>query len=122
MDQKDGIQITQQGPVAVVAFTMASITDGQVIAMAAKKIHEYLEGAARPVWMIFDFEGVHFFSSQILGLLLEIRARMQATGGKVVISALSPSLHRVFKTTNLDRIFEIFPNSRAAMEALDTTH
>jgi anti-sigma B factor antagonist len=121
MDQKDSIQITQHGPVAVVVFAMASITDAQVIAMASKKIHEFLEGEARPGWIIFDFEGVNFFSSQILGLLLEIRARMQATGGKVLISAVSPSLLRVFKTTNLDRIFKIFPNSRAAMEALDAT-
>jgi anti-sigma B factor antagonist len=121
MDQKDIVQITLNGPVAVVAFAMASITDAQVIAMASKRIREILEEAGRPTRVVFDFEGVHFFSSQILGLLLEIRARMQATGGKVVISAISPSLHRVFKTTNLDRIFEIFPNNRAAMEALDTT-
>lgn len=121
MDQKDSIKITQHGPVAVVAFTMASITDAQVIAMASKRIRDFLEGEARPGWMIFDFEGVNFFSSQILGLLLEIRAKMQATGGKVLISAISPSLLRVFKTTNLDRIFEIFPNSLAAMEALDAT-
>jgi anti-anti-sigma regulatory factor len=46
---------------------------------------------------------------------------MQATGGKVVISAISPSLHRVFKTTNLDKIFEFFPDRLAAMEAHGTT-
>ena len=121
MDQKDIVKITLNGPIAVVAFAMASITDAQVIATASKRIREVLEEAGRPSRVVFDFEGVNFFSSQILGLLLEIRARTQATGGKVVISAISPSLHRVFKTTNLDKIFEFFPDRRAAMEAPGTT-
>ena len=120
MDQKDSVQITQDGPVAVVAFAVASITDAQVIAMASKRIREVLE-AGRPARVVFDFEGVNFFSSQVLGLLLETRARLQTTGGKVVLSAVSPSLHRVFKTTNLDRIFEFFPDRRAATEAVGPT-
>ena len=122
MDQKDIVQITLNGPVVVVAFTIASITDAQVITLASKRIREILDGGGRPLRVVFDFEGVNFFSSQILGLLLEIRARTQATGGKVVISAISPSLHRVFKTTNLDKIFEFFPDKWAAMEAPGTTH
>jgi anti-anti-sigma factor len=120
MDQKDSVLITQDGPVAVVAFAMASVTDAQVIATASRRIREILE-ADPPARVVFDFEGVNFFSSQVLGLLLETRARLQTTGGKVVISAANPSLHRVFRTTNLDRIFEFFPNRRAAMGAVGPT-
>ena len=119
MDQKDNVQITQDGPAAVVAFAMTSITDAQVIAMVSKRIREVLD-AGRPAGVVFDFEGVRFFSSQVLGLLLETRARLQPTRGKVVLSAVSPSLLRVFKTTNLDRIFTFFPNKQTAIEAIGT--
>jgi len=121
MDQKDDVQITQDGKAVVVAFAMASITDAKVIATASKMIREALD-ACRPARVVYDFAGVNFFSSQVLGLLLETRSRLQATGGKVVITAVSPPLHRVFKTTNLDKIFEFFPNRRAAIEAIGTTN
>ena len=120
MDQKDSVRIVQEGPVAVVGFTAASITDAQVIAAASARILEVLE-AGHPSRVVFDFSGVSFFSSQVLGLLLETRARLRATGGKVVISSLTPSLQRVFKTTSLDRIFEFFPTTQAAMAAAGPT-
>jgi len=119
MDQKNGVQVTQEGPVAVVGFTIASITDAQVIAAASKRIREVLD-ASHPVKVVFDFSGVSFFSSQVLGLLLETRARLRPTGGKVAISTLTPSLQRVFKTTCLDRIFEFFPTRQAAVAAMGT--
>lgn len=120
MDQKDSVRITQDGPVAVVAFGTVSVTDAQVIATASQMIRQTIENG-KPAKVVFDFETVKFFSSQVLGLLLETRSRLQAIGGRVVICAVTPALQRVFKTTNLDRIFEFFPNRQAAMEATGTT-
>jgi len=70
----------------------------------------------------FDFHGVGFFSSQVLGLLLETRSRLQPTGGKVLVSAVSPSLLRVFRTTNLDRLFGFYPDRDAAVQATEKGH
>jgi anti-anti-sigma factor len=119
MDQKDDVEITLQGPVAIVAFVATSVTDPQAIAAASVRIREALK-ASQSSRVVFDFGGVSFFSSQVLGLLLETRAKLQATGGKVVVSAINPSLHRVFKTTNLDRIFEFYPDRGAAIQAIGT--
>jgi anti-sigma B factor antagonist len=68
--------------------------------------------------VIFDFAGVKFFSSQVLGLLLEIRAKLQASNSEVVISAINPQLHRVFKITNLDKIFRFFPDRESAVKVV----
>jgi anti-anti-sigma factor len=54
----------------------------------------------------------------VLGLLLDIRAKLQSHNGKVVISAINPQLHRVFKITNLDKIFAFFPNRESAVKAI----
>jgi anti-anti-sigma factor len=121
MDQKDDVEITLEGPAAVVSFATASITDAQTIAAASRKIKETLD-TCHLSRVVFDFRGVSFFSSQVLGLLLETRVRLRTMGGKVVISAVSSSLHRVFKTTNLDKIFEFYPDRGSALQALGAAH
>jgi len=61
---------------------------------------------------------VKFFSSQVLGMLLEMRGNLEADGGRVVISGIVPQLSRIFKITNLDRIFDFYPDAQSAAEAL----
>jgi len=56
--------------------------------------------------VVVDFECVKFFSSTVLGLLLDIRAKLKAYNGEVVISSINPQLYRVFKITHLDKIFK----------------
>jgi anti-anti-sigma factor len=61
---------------------------------------------------------VKFFSSQVLGLLLAMRTRLSSYGGQVIISAINPQLHRVFKITNLDQVFRFFPDAESAIDSL----
>ena len=119
MDKRVGIEITGQGDTAVVAFTSTSISEVDGIAVAAKQIKEFID-VNQPNKLIFDFAGVKFFSSQVLGLLLDIRAKLEACNGQVVITAINPQLHRVFKITNLDKVFKFFPDRESATKAMNT--
>ena len=83
------------------------------------EMYDFIE-ENRPSKMVIDFEGLKFFSSEVLGMLLTVRTKLQSYEGKVVISAIDPQLHRVFKITNLDKIFEFFPDQKSAVEAMDT--
>lgn len=116
MEKKVGVEITRAGKAATVSFTGDSISDVEAIAAMSEQIGEFI-GRVCPKTMIFDFSGVKFFSSQVLGLLLETRGKLGACDGQVVISALNPQLHRVFRITNLDRIFEFFPDKETALKA-----
>jgi anti-sigma B factor antagonist len=116
MEEKVNAEITDENGVAVVAFKTASITNVEGITVVSDRIKEYID-KNRPNSLVFDFEGVKFFSSQVLGLLLDIRAKLEAHDGKVMISAINPRLHRVFKITNLDKIFKFFPNRESAVKA-----
>jgi anti-anti-sigma factor len=109
-------QIEQQGDVAVVSFKKSSISNVQDITLAAQNIAQFVE-ANHPKKVIFDFKSVKFFSSQVLGLLLETRAAVGAYNGKVFISAINPQLHRVFKITNLDQVFAFFRDIDSALNA-----
>ncbi len=111
------IEMTAEGRVAVITFKAASINSAEKITAAAEQIKNFI-GENRPEKIVFDFEKVKFFSSQVLGLLLDIRARMEMSNGQVVISAIDPHLHKVFRITNLDRIFKFFADKKNAVEAM----
>ena len=111
------IKITSEDSVAVVAFKAASISDVEGIATASKQIKEFVD-ENHPDRLIFDFGGVKFFSSLVLGVLLEIRSKLATYNGEVAISAINPQLHKIFRITNLDKIFKFFPDKKSAVRAV----
>lgn len=117
MKTKAGLEIAREGNVAIASFTSSCICDAEEITNASALLREYIE-ANPPGRMVFDFSGVTFFSSRVLSLLLETRARLEPHHGEVVITSLSPQLQRVFEITNLDRVFSFYPDKAAAVEKL----
>jgi len=118
MDKKVDVEITSEGQIAVVAFNATSISDLEAVNAATKKIEQFVE-ENHPNRIVFDFERVKFFSSQVLGMLLDIRAKLETYSGEAVISAINPQLHRVFRITNLNKIFRFFPDKESAIGAVN---
>ena len=119
MDEKAGVEITTQENAGVVAFKSASISDVEGIAAISRQIKEFID-QNHPSRLIFDFEHVKFFSSQVLGMLLDIRATLDVYNGEVMISAINPQLHRVFRITNLDKIFKFFKDRESAIKTISS--
>jgi len=121
MEPKSTLDISSEGTVAIARFKGSCICDVEEIANASTSLRQYLE-AHRPSGLIFDFAGVKFFSSQVLGLLLEARRRLQPQQGRIAVSALTPQLERVFRITNLDKLFTLHPDRAAAIESFSPPH
>jgi anti-sigma B factor antagonist len=115
MAEEIGLEIIKEANTAIIAFMSPSMSDVDGISDASNKIKEFID-ENQPNRLLFDFERVKFFSSQVLGLLLDIRAKLEKYNGKVVISAINPQLHRVFKITNLDKVFKFFPDRESAIK------
>ncbi len=113
MNEKISVEISGNNKSAVVSFKGASLIDADCITSAWEQIKEFLR-KNQPKRVVVDFSEVKFFSSQVLGILLDVRSRVAAYGGEVVISSIEPQLHRVFKITNLDKIFNFFPDKESA--------
>jgi anti-sigma B factor antagonist len=109
-------QISSEGDTAVVTFSKSSISNVEDISITAEHIAKFVD-ANRPKRVVFDFKGVKFFSSRVLGMLLETRAVLASWDGRVFISSINPQLHRVFKITNLDQVFEFFPDVASAVKS-----
>ena len=117
MDEKTGVEILTQDNAGIVVFNSASITDADGIASISRQITDYIN-QSQPNRLIFDFENVKFFSSQVLGMLLDIRARVDEYHGQVIITSINPQLHRVFRITNLDKIFMFFQDRKSAIQTI----
>jgi anti-sigma B factor antagonist len=119
MAEKVSVEIALQEGVAVAVFKAASLSSPEEIAAISKQVGKFIEDN-HPCYLVFDFGEVKFFSSQVLGILLDIRGRIKSYSGEVVISSINPQLYRVFKITNLDKIFRFFPDKQSAIRAAGT--
>ena len=117
MNERADIRIVNEGGVAVVEFTESIVSDLDGIAQSARLLNTFFD-ENQPGRVIFDFDQVSFFSSQVLGLILETRARLLDWEGLVAICNTNSQLQRVFKITNLDKIFKFFPDRRSAVQSM----
>ena len=117
MAELDAIATSYEGDVAVVSFTHASIGASAGLEQMSDSLRKFIS-RENPSKVVVDFSGVKFFSSQTLGLLLEIWRKLEKEDGKMAISGINPQLYRVFKITNLDKIFQFFDNRDDAVASL----
>ena len=72
----------------------------------------------QPRFLVVDFSAVRFFSSQMLGLLVDVWRRLRDSGGAIIISGINPQLTRVFRITNLDKLFSFYETTQEAIAAI----
>ena len=116
MQQGNIIKLETYGKITVISFLTASISGGSDVDEVAGDVRDYID-KEKPSKVIVDFTGVKFFSSQVLGMLVDIWKRLKKFDGRVIISAINPELSRVFKITNLDTLFDFYPDRQAALDA-----
>jgi len=117
MDEKGIIEITTDGDITIVSFGAETITGLSGLEQISEELREFI-AANQPKKMVVDFCGVKFFSSQMLGLLVDVWRKLSDYGGVVLISGINPQLSRVFKITSLDRIFKFYPDRTDAVKSI----
>jgi anti-sigma B factor antagonist len=117
MDAEQIIQISTDDNVTIVSFGMETITGLSGLEQINVRLRSLIADD-QPAKIVVDFDGVKFFSSQVLGLLVDVWRRLSDYGGIMLISGINPQLNRVFKITNLDKIFEFYPDRASAVKAM----
>jgi len=87
--------------------------DGGSILAVVEKL---LDGASPRV--VLTLAEVSYISSAGLGELVRLAARANSQSARMVLAQTSPFVGGVFKATRLDKFFEIFPTTDAAVAAL----
>ncbi|MEH2348275.1 MAG: STAS domain-containing protein [Nostoc sp.] len=81
-----------------------------------QNITDILEGGARIV--LVDFKDVTFMDSSGLGALVLAFKTLRAADTKLVLCSINEQVRILFELTNMDKVFEIFPNQDAFNQVL----
>lgn len=102
--------------VTVVTFTESSILDTLLVQQIGEELYDLVDTKARRK-LVLDFANVKFLSSSALGILITLRKKAGEIKGKVLLCGLRPDLRKVFKITNLEKLFEFHDTEEHALEA-----
>jgi anti-anti-sigma factor len=101
--------------VTIVSFREHTILELSMVEGIGKQLYALVdERALRKI--VLDFRPVRFFSSQMIGVLLNLHKRASAIKGRVILASLQPDLYKVFKITRLDDVLEFAANEDEAMD------
>lgn len=92
--------------VTLVTFHDTEILEEGSITALEKSIMPVVEKARRQN-MLLDFSNVQYMSSAFLGLLVKIHKRICERGGQLELCNIDPQIYKVFKITQLDKVFNI---------------
>ncbi|AVH67094.1 anti-anti-sigma factor [Nostoc sp. 'Peltigera membranacea cyanobiont' 213] len=81
-----------------------------------QNITDILEGSPRIV--LVDFKDVTFMDSSGLGALVLAFKTLRAADTKLVLCSINEQVRILFELTNMDKVFEIFPNQDAFNQVL----
>lgn len=117
MSDPKSLILTQEGDITVASFRDASILDAVTIQRIGRELYALVEedGSRR---IILDFADVRFLSSQALGVLLTLRRKADQAKAEVFLAGIRDELARVFKMTNLDKLFQFYEDRTAALAKL----
>ena len=116
-EEQSSLRLSEADGITTVGFRDASILDVLTIQKIGKELYDVVETNGKKK-VILDFGDVRFLSSQALGVLLTLRRKADKAGAKVVLARIRPELARVFKITNLDKLFDFHDDLGKAAEKL----
>ena len=104
----------------IVNFADASILDAQQVQRVGQELFDLIDKQAHRK-IVLDFGRVRFLSSSALGILITLRKKADAIKARVVFCNLRNDLRKVFKITNLEKMFEFYGSEDEAMAVFGVT-
>jgi anti-sigma B factor antagonist len=103
--------------VKVIRFRDRQLFDERTVREVAEQIAAVLPNDGTPIKVVIDFTDVALLSSSFLSKLILLQRRVDASHGKLRLCEMSAIVQSVFRTSNLDRLFTIERDQRAALAA-----
>lgn len=118
MPASSRIESLEEDGVQFISFRDRLLFDDRTVREVSEQLGAVLPNDGRPIKLVLDFRGVDLISSSLLGKLILLQRRVDGTGGKLRLCELTPTVQSVFRTSNLDRLFAIVRDRRAAVADL----
>lgn len=110
------LELEEVGDVTVVNFVDKKILDEQNIQIIGEQLFDLVDNQGKKK-VLLNFGNVEFLSSAALGKLITLNKKAQTAGGKLVMCSIAKEILEVFQITKLDKLFKIYPDEQAALQA-----
>jgi len=117
---EEQIVVQQIKDVTIATFHASRILDAAQVEEIGDELYALVDKKDRRK-VVLDFTDVKFLSSSMLGVLLNLRGRADKVKGRVVLCGLKPDLHKVFKITKIDKLFDFFDTEAKALASFGIT-
>lgn len=111
------LQIVSRANGAWLIVSLAGEIDLSCSGTLAERCTELVDAGHRH--LLIDCADLLFLGSSGLAVLLDLRARLEDTGGRLRLAGLRPAVSRVFQVTELDKVFDIYPSVESALSLAD---
>ena len=107
------LKVRDWNGVSLVEFSDRKILDEMCIAEIEEELFKLVDkGVAAN--MLLSFSNVGHFSSAALGMLLKLKKKVDERKGTLKLSDINPQIYDVFKITQLNKKFDIYPSADKA--------
>lgn len=79
------------------------------------------EACGRKGVLVLDFAGVEYISSVGLRILMIAAKQLRACDAKIAVANLQPVVAEIFAISRFDRVLDVFPTVRGAIEQFSAT-
>ena len=97
------------------------ILDGRIDQEASEELETTLEGLIRDQKynICIDMVNVKHICSSALGVMVAVKRKIKENEGDIKLVIMSDNLLKLFQTTMLDKVFEIYESQRECITAFD---
>jgi anti-sigma B factor antagonist len=104
-------ELVRRGDIDVVRFTTSKIeTD------ARENLHELIQRRDQPK-IILNFDEIRVLSSAPIGMLVNLKKKVDAKGGSLLLCGLDPIVRDILKLTHVEELFTIFDSEKDALDS-----
>ncbi|MCG3178189.1 MAG: hypothetical protein BIFFINMI_00514 [Phycisphaerae bacterium] len=114
MSESSQLIVESVGGVTIVNFDTNNVLDALQIQKMSEELYHLVDQQDRRQ-IVLDFTKVKMLSSQAIGMLLNLRKKSSAIKGEILLAGIRPDLLKVFKITQIDRLFKFFPTEKEAL-------
>ncbi len=107
MTSTSRIDVRDVDDMKAVRFHDHYLFDDKTVQEVAEQIAEVLPDDGSSIDLVLDFNGVALISSSLLSKLLLLQRRIRVADGTLRLCCMSNDVWAAFRTSNLDRLFQI---------------
>ncbi len=116
MSERNVLSERKVGDAWVMTVEAPDLDASMADVLLVKLRDELAQGKA--VKLVLDLSGVNFIDSVALGTLVVLLRQVKEARGRLALAGLKGHSLRVMEVTGLEKVFELYENVAAAVEAL----